>query len=106
MVTETAYDALDRVVQSSRKGATPAEDLVTTFLHSPLGDLAQTVFPRGNVEERSFDPAGRMVATERKPDPATPGERALFALDAAGNRTRVDLQRWNGLSWVTERSTS
>ncbi|MCP4902343.1 MAG: hypothetical protein GY906_35700, partial [bacterium] len=39
VVTETTYDALDRVVESRQKGMTLAEDLVTTRVYNVFGDL-------------------------------------------------------------------
>ena len=45
------------------------------------------------------------MSIERKPDLSTPGERTFFTLDAFGNRTKEELQRWNGSSWVTDSMT-
>ena len=105
VVTETAYDSLDRVTSTAEKGATAADDLVTTRVYGPLGDLVRTILPRGNVEEYGYDAAGRLVTIERKPDAATPGERIVYVLNGAGNRTREELQRWNGSSWATDSAT-
>ncbi len=99
--TVTTYDALDRVTSVTQKGATPAEDLVTTHVYNGFGDLFRTVLPRGNVLEYGYDAAGRLVSIERKPDAGTPGERTLYTLDAYGHRTKEQLQRWTGAAWVT-----
>jgi YD repeat-containing protein len=100
--TETVYDALDRVLSVTRKGATPAEDLVTVHEYNVFGDLARTILPRGNVIEYSYDAAGRLISIERKPDATTPGERTLYTLDLTGNRIKEELQRWDGAAWITE----
>ena len=90
---------------------TPAGDLVTTYEHTPLGDLFRTTLPRGNVIEYGWDDAGRLTSIERKPDAGTLGERMLYELDGAGNRTREQHQRWDASSaggaggWVTEAET-
>jgi RHS repeat-associated protein len=104
--TVTAYDALNRVTSVTQKGATPAEDLITTYSYNAFGDLFRTVLPRGNVIEYGYDPAGRPLTIERKPDAATHGERTLYTLDAFGHRTKEELQSWNGTAWVTRSSTS
>jgi YD repeat-containing protein len=105
VATETAYDPLGRVTAVVQKGATPAEDLITSHVYTPLGDLLRTVLPRGNTVEYGYDAAGRLVRIERRPDAVTPGERTVYTLDAAGNRTREDLQRWDGSQWVTDSFT-
>lgn len=61
--------------------------------------------PRGNVLEYGYDGARRLVSIERKPDAATPGERTVYTLDGAGNRTREQHQRWDGSAWVTASAT-
>ncbi|HEX6898998.1 MAG TPA: hypothetical protein VF789_04765 [Thermoanaerobaculia bacterium] len=101
---ETAYDALDRVTTNTRKGSSPAEDLVTTNVYNVFGDLLRTILPRGNVVEYGYDPAGRLVTVEKKPDVSNPGERTVHTLNAVGNRTREELQRWNGSAWVVDSS--
>jgi len=103
--TEKAYDLLNRLTATTRKGDTPAEELVTTTVFNPLGDLLRTILPRGNVIEYGYDVTGRLITQERKPDAGTPGERTFYTLDAAGNRTRNELQRWNGSAWTTDSST-
>ena len=102
LVTETAYDAVGRVTAVAQKGATPAEDLVTASAYNAFGDLIRTTLPAGNVIEYGYDAAGRQTSIERKPNAATPGQRIAFTLDGAGNRTREELQRWNGTAWVAE----
>lgn len=104
VVTETAYDTLNRVTATTRKGAVPADDLVTAQIYNVFGDPLRTVLPRGNVVEYGYDAAGRLVALERKPDASTPGERTVYTLNAIGNRTHEELQRWNGTAWVTDSS--
>jgi YD repeat-containing protein len=106
VTTESEYDLLDRVTRRVQKGASPAEDLVTEHVYDAFGDLVRTILPRGNVIEYGYDAAGRLTTIERKPDAATPAERTVYTLDAAGNRTREDQQRWTGSEWVTEATTS
>jgi len=108
--TATAYDGLDRVTEVRQVGASPpADDLVTTSEHTVFGDLFQTILPEGNVLEYGYDPAGRLVSVERKPDalPESHGERTLYTLDEAGNRTLEELQRWDAdaAAWVTLSAT-
>ncbi len=105
VVTETSYDALNRVLSITRKGAAPAEDLITTSIYNPLGDLVRVVQPRGNVIAYGYDAAGRLVSLERKPDAVTPGERLAYTLDGFGNHTREELQRWTGSAWGTDSAT-
>jgi len=47
-----------------------------------------------------------LVTIQRKPDPATPGERTVFRLDAARNLTQETLERWNGAEWVEDSTTT
>ncbi len=103
--TVTAYDSLDRIASVTQKGAAPAGDLVTTHQYNALGDLFRTTLPRGNLIEYGYDPAGRLVSIERKPATATPGERTVYTLNAYGQRTKEQHQRWNGAAWVTESFT-
>ncbi|HSG38729.1 MAG TPA: hypothetical protein VLE27_03735, partial [Thermoanaerobaculia bacterium] len=103
--TVTTYDAHDRVTSTVQKGETPAEDLTTTQAYNPFGDLQRTILPRGNVIEYGYDPAGRLISIERKPDTVTRGERTFYTLDAYGHRTREELQSWNGTAWVTQSFT-
>jgi YD repeat-containing protein len=103
--TLTAYDSLHRVTSVTQKGATAPADLVTTYQYTPFGDLLRTVLPRGNVIEYGYDPAGRMVSIERRPDTSTRGERTLYTLDAYGHRTKEELQHWSGTAWVTDTFT-
>ncbi len=107
METRTAHDELDRVTEV-RQAAGTADELLTTHTYNAFGDLLRTELPGGNVIEYGYDPAGRLVTIERKPDAATPAERVLYDLDAAGNRIREELQRWDAAtaSWVTERETA
>ncbi len=102
LTTDTAYDALNRVLTVTQKGATAADDLVTTTIYNPLGDLFRTILPEGNVIEYGYDPVGRLLSIERKPDLATPGERVFYTLNALGQRTHEELQSWTGGSWQTE----
>jgi RHS repeat-associated protein len=102
VTTETSYDALSRVTTIAQKGATPAGDLVTASVYNVFGDLTRTVLPRGNVVEYGYDTAGRIVTIETRPDAVTPGERVVYTLDATGNRTREEKQRWNGTAWILD----
>jgi RHS repeat-associated protein len=104
----TAYDALDRVTEVRQEGASPpTDDLVTTHAYTVFGDLFRTTLPAGNVIEYGYDAAGRLISVERKTDAGTHGERVLYTLDAAGNRTLEQLQRWDATAsaWVTFSST-
>ncbi|MCP4898590.1 MAG: RHS repeat protein, partial [bacterium] len=105
VVTETSYDALDRVVEVRQKGATASEDLVTRNVYNVFGDLRHTILPEGNVIEYGYDGAGRLTSIERKPSVATRGERTFYTLDGFGHRIREDLQSWNGSAWQTESYT-
>jgi YD repeat-containing protein len=113
VLTETRYDDLDRVTHSIQRSddlaqpgdPTVAADLVTEQQYNAFGDLFRTILPRGNLIEYGYDAAGRLIAVERKPDLATPGERTVYQLDGAGNRTRKELQRWDGLAYVVESFT-
>ena len=106
VTTETQYDDLGRVRKVIQHGATPAEDLVTEHVYTALGDLDYTILPAGKVIAYGYDAAGRLTSIERKPDLATPGERTVYTLDAAGNRTGEDLEHWDGSAWVTDSTTS
>ncbi len=102
---ETVYDAGNRVLAVIQLGSTAADDLVTAHAYNAFGELVRTTLPRGNVIEHSYDPAGRMVSVERKPDAATPGDRTVYTLDGLGNRVREEHQRWNGSGWETRSFT-
>ena len=107
--TQTSYDDLDRVTEVRQLvGSTPqVGDLVTTYEHTVFGDLFQAILPRGNVIEYGYDPAGRLISVERKPDPSTHGERTVYTLDEADNRTREEQQLWDAgaAQWVTTSAT-
>ncbi|MCH9648165.1 MAG: hypothetical protein K0U98_08000 [Deltaproteobacteria bacterium] len=103
--TETAYDLLDRVITITQRGAIPADNLVTTHSYNEFGDLFRTQLPEGNLIEYVYDASGRLTSVERKANAATPGERTVYVLDTIGNRTREELQRWNGGSFETRSST-
>jgi len=109
--TKTVYDALDRVTEVRQVGASPpADDLVTGYQYTVFGDLFRTTLPEGNVIEYGYDTAGRLISVERKPDPLpeSHGERTFYTLDAAGNRTREELQRWDAAAaaWTSRTSTT
>jgi YD repeat-containing protein len=100
----TVYDPLDRVSEVRQVGANPpADDLVTSHAYTAFGDLFRTTLPLGNLVEYGYDAAGRLLSVERKPDMANHGERVLYTLDAAGNRTLEELQRWDAGAgaWLT-----
>jgi len=105
VATETAYDALNRVLSTTRVGAAPAENLATTNVFTSFGDIFRMILPRGNVTEYGYDAAGRLITIELKPDTVTHGERTVYTLDGSGNRTREELQHWNGAAWVTDSFT-
>ncbi len=107
VASETQYDPLNRVLFSLQKGAVPAEDLITEQRYTVFGDLFQTVLPRGNVLEYGYDPTGRLVSIERKPDdlPGSHVERTFYTLDGFGHRVREELQSWDAASWTSESIT-
>lgn len=115
---DTRYDDLDRVTHRIHRvtdslPVTPPDppetiqtgDLVTEHVYNAYGDLDHTILPEGNVVDYEYDDAGRLISIERRPDLSNHGERQLFTLDDAGNRTRVDLQSWSGSAWVTRSFT-
>ena len=99
------YDSLHRVTSVTQKGATAADDLVTTYEYNAFGDLFRTTLTRGNVIEHGYDVRGRLISFERKPGAATHGERTFYTLDSLGRHIKEELQRWNGTTWVTESFT-
>ena len=101
----TAYDNLNRVSSRTDKGATTSGDQVTTYDYTNFGDLFRTTLPLGNLIEYGYDSAGRLVAIEKRPNSSTHGERTLYTLNNAGNRTQLDFQHWNGSSWTTDSTT-
>lgn len=103
--TLTGFDNLSRVTAVTQKGATTADDLVTTYQYTLVGDLFRTILPRGNLFEYGYDGAGRLISIERRPDAATHGERTFYTLDTFGHRTKEELQHWNGSAWVTDSFT-
>ena len=105
VTSDAQYDALGRLTSLARRGATPAEDLVTTQAYTVFGDPQRITSPAGNVLEMGFDTAGRLVTVEHKAGASAPGERTLYTLDAFGHRRREDLQSWNGSAWATEATT-
>ena len=108
--TATSYDALDRVTEVRQLGpASPTDDLVTVYTFDERKDLTRITLPNQNVIEYGYDAAGRLTSIERKPDASTPGERTLYTLDAVGNRTLEEQQRWVDGSpghWETVTSTA
>lgn len=115
---DTRYDDLDRVTHTIHRvtdslPVTPTDppetiqagDLVTEHVYDEYGDLDHTILPEGNIVDYEYDDAGRLISIERRPDLSNRGERQLFTLDDAGNRTRVDLQAWSGSAWVTRSFT-
>ncbi len=110
--TTTAYDDLDRVtavVQLGPDSMSSSDDLATAYEYTSFGDLLRTTLPGGNVIEYGYEPdTGRLISVERRPDATTHGERVVYTLDAAGNRTREERQRWDADSsaWVTHSATA
>lgn len=106
--TTTAYDALNRVTEVREKGATAADDLVTTFTFTAFKDLACVQLPAGNGREYVYDAAGRLVEERRKANcnPATQAlERTVYQYDAMSHRTAADRQRWSVGAWVSDSRT-
>jgi RHS repeat-associated protein len=115
--TVTTYDALNRVTVVRQKGATAAEDLVTTYTYNVFGDLFCTKLPRGNGMEYLYDGAGRHVEIRRgtvvtPPDSTTcldtslPRERTVYHLDGQGHRIEESLERWTGSAWESRSKTA
>jgi RHS repeat-associated protein len=115
--TVTGYDTLNRVTEVRRKGATSAEDLVTTYTYTAFGDLFCTKLPRGNGMEYAYDPAGRLTGITRgtvvaAPDSSAcldatqPRERLAYQLDGTGNRIEESRERWNGSAWESRSRTA
>ncbi|HWM89764.1 MAG TPA: RHS repeat-associated core domain-containing protein [Thermoanaerobaculia bacterium] len=115
--TVTSYDSLNRVIEVRQEGATPAEDLVTTYTYTPFGDLFCTKLPRGNGLEYAYDEAGRLTEVLRgtavtAPDSTTcldvsqPRERTAYQLDGSGNRIEESLERWTGSTWESRSKTA
>lgn len=102
--TTTEHDLLNRVLSVRQEGGL-STDLLTTYAYTPFGDLKRTTLPAGNVIEYGYDSAGRLTTIERKPNATTPGERTLYTLNPVGQRTKEELQRWNGTAWETRSST-
>ncbi len=101
VIEEFAYDDLDRMRFSIRKGAAPAEDRVYENIYNAFGDLHRIIEPEGNIAEYGYDDVGRMVSVALGPSGGPLSERTLYTLDAFGNQTREELQRWDGAGWVT-----
>ncbi|MCP3998251.1 MAG: RHS repeat protein, partial [bacterium] len=99
VTAETTYDALDRITSVIQEGSTMAQDLVTSYVYNPFGQILRTFLPEGNVIEYGYDSVGRLVTVERKPDVATHAERTFYVLNGFGQRVRMELQRWDGGSW-------
>ena len=115
--TVTSYEALNRVTEVRQKGATPTDDLVTTYTYNSFGDLFCTKLPRGNGMEYVYDSAGRIKEIRRGTtvvtptstsclDAAQPRERTAFQLDGSGHRIEESLERWNGFAWVSDSKTA
>jgi YD repeat-containing protein len=115
--TVTTFDNLSRVVEVRRKGAVPADNLVTLSVYNAFGDLFCTRLPRGNGVEYVYDEAGRLKEMIRGTavaaptsttclDTAQPRERTAWQLDGAGNRIEESLERWSGAAWVSEARTA
>ncbi|HWM93497.1 MAG TPA: RHS repeat-associated core domain-containing protein [Thermoanaerobaculia bacterium] len=115
--TVTTYDSLNRVTEVRRKGAIPADDLVTTSTYTSFGDLFCRKLPRGNGVEYVYDTAGRLkevvrgtaVATPTSTtclDTAQPRERTVYQLDGAGHRIEESLERWTGSAWASDSKTA
>ncbi len=108
VVTETQFDALDRIRFIIQRGSTPADDLVTERRYNVFGDLFQTVLPEGNVIEYGYDAVGRLVSIERKADDQATNhtERVVYTLDGAGNRVLEAQERWTGTEWEKRSQTA
>ena len=105
VVQRSTYDAMDRVTSIVHEGADPSESLITNYVYDTFGDLDYIVLPEGNVIDYEYDPLGRMISIERRPDLTARGQRTLFTLDDLGRRVREDLQDWGGSAWVTRSFT-
>ncbi len=108
VLTETQFDALDRLRFIIQRGAMPADDLVTEYRYNVFGDLFQTILPEGNVIEYIYDAAGRLTSIERKADDQASShtERVVYTLDGAGNRVLEEHERWTGTDWEKRSQTA
>ncbi len=108
VVTDTQFDALDRVRFIIQRGAVPADDLVTEHRYNVFGDLFQTILPEGNVIEYGYDAAGRLTTIERKVDDQASShvERVVYTFDGAGNRVLEEHERWTGTDWEKRSQTA
>jgi RHS repeat-associated protein len=96
------------VTEVRQLGESPP-DLVTAYAYDELKDLTQVTLPDGKIIEYGYDdPAGRLTSIERKRDATTHGERVVYTLDKAGNRTLEEHQRWDpdAQDWITLSSTA
>ncbi len=120
-VTETAYDALNRVTSVIARGdpATSADDRTTTYTYNRMGDLYCVKSPTLAGTEYLYDDlAGRLTEVRRGTAVTTPtfntcltvsatniAERRLWALDKGGHRTNEKLDRGTTV-WTPEAETS
>jgi RHS repeat-associated protein len=118
--TEWTYDSMDRVTQVKLHGdpATTADDLVTLYRYTALGELGCIKYPRGNGVQFIYEAAsGRLAETIRGTavtsptgsnclNSALPRERRLVTYTlASGNPPYVvneKLQRFVSGAWVTD----
>jgi len=112
VVTETTYDALNRVTAVIARGDpnTSTDDRTTTYTYNRMGDLYCVKSPTGSGTEYFYDSAGRLTEIRRGLAVTTPSvfaERRLFTLDAAGHRINEKLDRGtSSSSWTNHAETS
>jgi RHS repeat-associated protein len=85
LVTQYQYDARGRMV------AKTAGTEITRLTWTPFGRLASVTAPDGTVRQYTYDAGHRLVQTQD-----STGQRTVFTLNAAGQRTRVDVYGADG----------
>lgn len=126
VITETSYDAMNRVTQILQRGD-PAtqpgdpirpEDRLSKLVYNDLGDLDCRVEPNGNGQRLLYDAAGRLTEIRRGKAVASPStsaclenalprERTFYTLNGAGQRVNEKRDRSvSTSSWSTETERS
>jgi RHS repeat-associated protein len=89
--THYTFDAQNRL-----ETVTDPESGLTTYFYDAAGQLLRTELPNNTYETREYDQLGRLLAVES----FGPGDVILagfeYALDAAGNRTRITEESSDG----------
>jgi RHS repeat-associated protein len=92
VVTELTYHARGWLASRNVKGASSAEDAVTTYAYDGAGQLTRITRPDGDWTDFEYDDAHRLTAIED-----TLGNRIEYALDPTGERMAETTKDPNGL---------